>query len=343
MIKRLLLSILSLSVFTIAHEVTLNKGWNLVGTPDRIDEANISLESKESLWSYENGQWKLKTGSQSEGKSSFELLDKVEAGSGFWIFASREKNITLPGSAGLPKSWKKGWNLVSPVGNGWDIERKMRKEENISAIWSYKDSEWHVGFNGARYAGGFKSLGHLNLYRGAWVYIAQPSMWRFAGYPLYMSGGSFGHLLLDSEGAGFHVTFAPYTPDVDIKIAINLHRKSNDTQYAFAIGPFRIGDDGSLLDKYSDICARKGGDEECHKRVEITDMIKIENSGVTLLSDKIASYFNKSIPSDSDEYSIEIFVIGIDVSGSETKTFETLSETIVLQNAHCVRGTVTIR
>ena len=330
----LFLIMLILPVFIYAKSIELTKGWNLIGTPDDINLSSLNLSDKESIWTYKDNKWYLRS---TIDQSIFPKLELIEAGSGFWFYSNSDRNISLPDTNKTAKRLVKGWNLVSPI---QDLNLTKSADENVTSVWVYHDG-WKLWQKGGVKNKIFDSFEILKRYEGAWYYVTSPSNIKIANKILIISNGNFGTIKTNISTNSYDLNFINPPKNVEIKIAIKLHRNTNNTNYHFAIGPIKIDSNDSLDISSAHVCAAKEGNEEC-KRIDNDSLIDYKNKSLTLFTENIANEFDKTIPKTAETMDIEIFTTGFNIKGSLIKSFETLTPSgmsgIKLDNATYIYG-----
>ncbi len=101
--------------------IELDKKWNLISVPvnllsSDVEEVFGNDENIESVWGYENGEWKVYI--PGRGGS----LEEILPGHGYWVRTHGETSIVIGGElfseATTPSSFEleKGWNLIGHYG-----------------------------------------------------------------------------------------------------------------------------------------------------------------------------------------------------------------------------------
>jgi hypothetical protein len=153
--KTTLLSLIT--VLTMGMEVPsidLNEGWNNIGA---LYDVNVSLSFSDSsinaVWKYDRDtkSWKLFTPSNNYG--SFEKLDNLKKGEGFWININYPITLSLIPETNttvldynitdMNLSLKKGWQNIAAF---MDIYETSFNNSNIKSVWRYENGVWSVYF-----------------------------------------------------------------------------------------------------------------------------------------------------------------------------------------------------
>jgi len=161
-------------------EIPINSGWNLMSFDRQPLNTNIqtvlysiSAGECESVWAYDNGEWKVYD-PKNPGMSD---LTEMEAGVGYFINMNVDSTLScsLTDTSG-PVNLNIGWNLVGynsenpmPIGNAMaSIDRKY------ISVWSYANGTWK--FYDPAYPG-FSNLTQMEPGTGYWINAKEACTW----------------------------------------------------------------------------------------------------------------------------------------------------------------------
>lgn len=162
-----------------SHTISFNSGWNLVSIPIQLPDNTLDKVLQpiaghyQSVWTYENNEWKWYI---ENAPSSFNDLDTIEPGKGYWINMKDESKLTLMGdqitNAVIPL--RAGWNLV-----GFNSLMAKPIEEALSSITNAYQSVWTYDIEWKRYTpnSGDNSLERMEPGKGYWINAKADCMW----------------------------------------------------------------------------------------------------------------------------------------------------------------------
>lgn len=128
-----------------SQSISIQKGWNLIGTNQDI---NISeLNSTNLVWSWDNN-WSVKdfTNSYNPNLAQYSPLESIKAGNGVWVYSDKIQTLSLDGKAPTDTklSIKKGWQLKSLKDNKSLPTDSFTADDNITSVWGYKNNKWQL-------------------------------------------------------------------------------------------------------------------------------------------------------------------------------------------------------
>lgn len=171
---------------TTSLTLPISLGWNLLSSAIGFQASEIFSNSAKCLsaWKWKNGTWavylpdEVYPGSYANAKG-FSQLTTINPGDGFWLNASGETSLTIPGTPvyGAP-SFDNGWNLVGLKSNqSSTVADFISDKPGFVSLWKWENGTWAVylpgeGDNGTAYAAskGFAQFTAINPGEGFWVY-----------------------------------------------------------------------------------------------------------------------------------------------------------------------------
>ncbi len=128
-----------LEVFVpLKFKIGLNKGWNLISIPLKLDDYTLqnSLKGIEGYYSdifiYSNNEWHRP------------VNDTINETRAFWINMLEKNTLTIQGKKILNFKFdlKKGWNLVGYPSIKANLINQTINDSQISSIFAYNDTKW---------------------------------------------------------------------------------------------------------------------------------------------------------------------------------------------------------
>ena len=278
---------------------SLLSAWEIQGFTTPTPSPNVKT------WCYENG-WK-----NNFNYKNYPQITTIKGGEACWVY----NNISLKQGNNDTYNWKEGWNFVTPVFENWNLNNKFRGNALIG--WTYENKKWEV-FNYK--IPGIKNFNTLNIGQGMFVYI--PNIYaKINNHPLFCKEGNCSKIITSNKNWIFYLK-APQNKD--IKFAIDLYRFSNKLHYKFAIGPFKITNN-SIKTKIP-VCVEKEGIGGSCRIIDNTKETFLSYNNKYLIIDvqKIANYFNKSIPNIKENFIVKIYIEGFNLPEFTNEKFGTL-------------------
>jgi hypothetical protein len=148
----------------IAQNITLNQGWNLVGSSvSDVNTSEVFTEQKgvDIVWGWNatSQKWKVSSPNTNytqkintlKDSGAVLALDTISANNGFWVNVSANTTVTLDGDAPTTDmKVSQGWNLVSFAGdNSVNIEEIFSDSDKKYAVWEYDsaNAKWNAWTN----------------------------------------------------------------------------------------------------------------------------------------------------------------------------------------------------
>ncbi|MBN1907337.1 MAG: PKD domain-containing protein, partial [Deltaproteobacteria bacterium] len=161
---------------------TIRSMWNLVtlwkSTQSTTVNGTLSsiMDNIISIWSYDNGSWKVYDQSKPETSN---ILNELTPGTAVWMNMSQDAELTISDDESVdPVSLTPGWNLVgynSPVSrNVSDAISTISKD--VKSVWTYEDGKWKV-FDPQN--PGLSDLNVLEPGFGYWVKVDKQCSWTY--------------------------------------------------------------------------------------------------------------------------------------------------------------------
>ena len=128
------------------EEVTLKGRWSLIGLPldvsaDAIESLEAQVDDLQSIWGFENGQWRIHSPNYPAALSN---LKGLEVGKGYWVEKGSEDTVIVRFSGisieDVPLDIEPGWNLISMASKGDSIYTILDQAE-AESVWLY-DEGW---------------------------------------------------------------------------------------------------------------------------------------------------------------------------------------------------------
>jgi hypothetical protein len=98
-----------------------------------------------SIWSYDNGAWKVYDPSKPETSS---MLNELSPGKAVWMNMRQDAELEISGDVTAdPVSLTPGWNLVgynSPVSRNVSDALSTISRNVKERVWAYEDGKWKV-------------------------------------------------------------------------------------------------------------------------------------------------------------------------------------------------------
>ena len=274
--------------------------WNIQGFLTTQTAPNVKT------WCYQNG-WK-----NNFNYDNLPQIKEIQGGEACWTytkinFNTQNKNYTY--------NWHEGWNLVTPVFENWDLNKKFLGNALIG--WKYKDNNWQV-FNYK--IKGFENFNNLNIGEGMWVYIPKIDV-KIDNFALFCKDGNCSKIVTNNPKYNFYIK-APQNKE--IKIAVDLYRYSNNTHYKFALGPFEIKNN-SITSSIPMCVSKEGVGESCGKIDNNKEkIVSFKENYLIIDAQAIANHFDKSIPNVKENFLVKIYIEGFDLPEFTNEKFGTL-------------------
>lgn len=178
---KLLLSTLVLISSMQATMLSLNSGWNLVGSNKDNVEVNSTMPTAKSVWIYENNRWSVASPNgmytTEQLTANYDTFSHINAGNGFWVNVSEDVNITLTGDEVTDKTIDvlPGWNLLSSkTTSNTDVKTYLSSPE-IRLAWKYSPLGWEAysqsrSISNSIMAYNIPVMKVLKVGEGFWVY-----------------------------------------------------------------------------------------------------------------------------------------------------------------------------
>jgi len=133
------------STLNASQSISIEKGWNLIGTSQDIDVSQ--LDSTRIAWAWDNN-WSVKdfSNSSSSELSKYNTLSTIKSGDGFWVYSDNVQTLSLDGTPpqDTKLSIKKGWQLKSIKDNSSLLLDSFKEDDNITSVWGYKNNKWQL-------------------------------------------------------------------------------------------------------------------------------------------------------------------------------------------------------
>ena len=279
-------------------------GWSLQGFRGDVNVSDMQLSSSDVLWAYQDGKW-----ATTQNISAFEQLHSLKGGEGFW--SKNELSLSQP-SPHKSISLKPGWNLITPVYNEWNLSQRFDANSSVNFIWGYENGWKLYSKKDDNY--GYTKFDTLSLGEGGWLYYTPAASLYFGSIPIYCKEGNC--TTLKTNDSSFLFKIKCDTFGSDLKVGMDLYRYSNDTHYKFAFGPFQISQNSSLLSPSPiPVCVDKEGTNSCKKVASSEKFAYYKDGYIVIDSQKIASLFDKSIPSTKESFKLKLYISGFLADG----------------------------
>ncbi len=161
---------------------TIKSKWNLITIPKTTRNTTVNstfspiMENVISIWSYDNGSWKVYDPQKPEVGST---LNELVPGKAVWMNMSQEAELAISGDVAVdPVSLASGWNLV-----GYNSSASTSVSDaisniagNVKSVWTYADGKWKV-FDPKN-----PELSDLNVMEpglGYWVKVDKQCSWTY--------------------------------------------------------------------------------------------------------------------------------------------------------------------
>ncbi len=178
------------------YPIGIASTWNLISLPVIPDDSSVDAilsgikDNVVSVWKWGGNTWAVCLPNEADqgavyaASKGFGLLDKINAGEGFWINSTVSQNLMVSGTqpADTSLSLTSGWNLIGLKNNQSQaiIDLLSSQESKVLSVWKWESGKWAVylpGENdgGADYAQskGFTVLSNINPGEGFWVNCTQ--------------------------------------------------------------------------------------------------------------------------------------------------------------------------
>ena len=137
------LLLIMMSNFLFSSDVNIKNGWQLLGAQSKITDMSIfNKDGIIGVFSYKNGSF-----ISYPQDTSFELINELLGGDGYWLNASKDLTLNFDDSATLEIGTIYGVNVVK----GWRLLGALQdlcvnhifNDSSIKSVWAYDvDSEW---------------------------------------------------------------------------------------------------------------------------------------------------------------------------------------------------------
>ncbi|MEA3316277.1 MAG: hypothetical protein U9Q30_10495, partial [Campylobacterota bacterium] len=130
-----------------SQSISIQKGWNLIGTNQDISISQLNDTSVAWSWNEDNN-WSVKdfTNSSNPNLAEYSSLESLKAGDGFWVYSDNIQTLSLEGTAPTDTKLtiKKGWQLKSLKDNSSLMTSSFTTDSNITSVWGYKNNKWQL-------------------------------------------------------------------------------------------------------------------------------------------------------------------------------------------------------
>ena len=279
----------------ILFSIQLLFAWQIIGF---LSPTNPSI-IKQKIWCYQNKKWK-----NNFNYGNFPQIKQIEGGEACWVY--QDINISFS-SIEDNYIWHKGWNLVTPIFEDWNLSEKFKNY--VPVAWKYENGKWYLyNILGIKYNNTFTTL---KKGEGAWIYLKNLYV-SIANKPLICEKGVCNKIITTLKNFNFKIETNTTN---NIKIAIDLYRYSNKTHYRFGIGPFNIINNSIKYPIYT--AAEKQNSDELESSTQnMNSGIEYENGYIILNLAQIAKNLNKTLPSTNEKFKIDLYISGIDIPDS---------------------------
>ena len=267
-------------------------GWNMKGFTSPTSPPNTQT------WCYQNG-WK-----NNFNYGNFPQITQIEGGEACWIYDNIQINTNSKTDTYI---WHTGWNFVTPIFEDWNISEKFKNY--VPFAWKYKNNKWYLySITPTDYNYTFSNV---NIGEGVWIYLNNLDI-SIANKPLICENGLCNTIITTLKN--FNIKIKANSTN-NIKIAIDLYRYSNNTHYRFGIGPFDIENNEIQYPIYT--AAEKESNTDLSSATQnMNSGIEYQNGYIILDLAQIAQNLNKSLPSTSENFKIDLYVQNMDLNNS---------------------------
>ncbi len=163
----IILFISSIISFANSFTIELKKdSWNLVGTPIDLNISTLNLADLDVVWNYKDGNWSI-----NKRYYNYNIIDSLKAQDAFWVYSTKDNNITIQNSTTSNKVVQTGWTMYSPTSD-LSIEQSFN-DNNISIVWCYEDNNWTAWDKAGLYLNSnIPKAQILKVGQGSWVYAS---------------------------------------------------------------------------------------------------------------------------------------------------------------------------
>jgi hypothetical protein len=161
---------------------TIKSSWNLVTLQKSSQSTTVNstlssiMDNIISVWSYDNGSWKVYDPSKPETSG---MLNELASGKAVWMNMRQDAELEIPSDVTAdPVSLTPGWNLVgynsSASKNVSDALSTISR--NVKSVWTYADGKWKV-FDPQN--PGLSDLNVMEPGFGYWVKVDKQCSWTY--------------------------------------------------------------------------------------------------------------------------------------------------------------------
>ena len=139
----------------ISDKIEMYQGWNLVSFPklpiDNTAVTNVFADVSSNvriIWGYDNQNKKWQVYKPKVQGSTFDVIENIESGKGYWVYMDASGNIDMTGwtASTAPIPLYPGWNLIGY--NGTDNLRTAEALANVGEgwqiIWGWENGLWYA-------------------------------------------------------------------------------------------------------------------------------------------------------------------------------------------------------
>lgn len=164
----------------------LDSGWNFISVPVQPKDSSMNTVFKDIsskvkiVWGYDNQKKKwLKYKPEAYGQIT---LEKIDAGSGYWVYMESPADLTINGLNDTDSILLfTGWNLVGFTGNDDQVFDSYMASSYINdhwtIMWNWAKGEWKLKAVNSNGSMSVQPITSLNRGRAYWIKMKSPADW----------------------------------------------------------------------------------------------------------------------------------------------------------------------
>ena len=129
-----------------ATNLLLSAGWNFISFPSLPSDKSVTKvfadvsSNVRIIWGYDNQNKKWQVYKPKVQGSTFDVIENIESGKGYWVYMDASGNIDMTGwtASTAPIPLYPGWNLIGYNGNDGTIN----PPSGWVIIWNWENSTW---------------------------------------------------------------------------------------------------------------------------------------------------------------------------------------------------------
>ncbi len=176
-----------------AQTISLERGWNLIGSSKNMTNLESELSKVRVIWKYQDGKWCVRSADPTYqaklDQIGFSRLQEIGAGEGFWVYETNS-SATFEIKGAEPEDYtidvKRGWQLLSPLTES-GIQPSDLNDSSVKSIWKYRNGKWEAWSPDPTYNDKLKALFNpvekINTGEGFWLYANNTQSFEFATPP----------------------------------------------------------------------------------------------------------------------------------------------------------------